>query len=124
MLFSLYSQSQITIDVGLHGVDCVSHYKLFLCDETVNLCQEKPVSKPGNVTFNDLKDGNPYKYQLIGYDDTEAQTFVTEAFDIETLFNVSVKFKVFHIDNTSVTLDFQSSIFDKGGKFSERYFCL
>jgi hypothetical protein len=60
---------------------------------------------------------------LIGYDDTETQTFVTEAFDIETLFNVSVKFKVFQIDNTSVTLDFQSSIFDKGGKFSERYFC-
>ena len=103
----------LTVEVGLHGIDCVSHYKLFLCQKNAKICFDQIVEKKGNITFNELEDGQLYTYQLIGYDDDEKEMYTTEIFDIETQLNVTTKFEMSDVTNTSVTLDFHSSVFDK-----------
>ena len=93
---------EIRIDVALHGIDCVSHYKLYLCDQEKQ-CQDLPVTQRGNVTFKNLKDGEHFKYQLFGYNDEETETYVTEQFDIQTPLNVTTQFTFEKATNTSIT---------------------
>ena len=104
------SYYEITIDVALHGIDCVSHYKLYLCHDKE--CQDLPVTQRGNVTFANLQDGQHFKYQLMGYNDEEIETYVTEQFDIQTPLNVTTEFTLDKASNTSITLHFHSSVFD------------
>ena len=93
---------QVDIFVDLHGVDCVSHYKLVLCD-TEKLCHERPVSKRGNVTFNQLLDGKSYNYQLTGYNDKNEAIFSTQSYQVQTPLNVTTKYEIEIVRNTSVT---------------------
>ena len=50
---------QIIIDVELHGMDCVSRYKLVLCENEdqhfIPVCYDSIVMKKGNVTFTGLQ---------------------------------------------------------------------
>ena len=102
---------EIKIDVKLHGMDCVSNYKLFLCDDQ-QICHKIPVLERGNVTFDDLQDGRNYNYQLFGYDKNGMETYVSDTFSVKTLLNVTATFKAIEVQNTSMVLDFYTNIFD------------
>jgi hypothetical protein len=102
---------KVVIDVALHGVDCVSHYKLFLCNDD-KACNETNVDEKGSVTFAGLDDGKTFYYQLIGYNDANVETFATTEFEINTPLNVTAEFKMDKATNESVTLVFHSSVFD------------
>ena len=105
------SYHEIRIDVALHGIDCVSHYKLYLCDQDKQ-CHDLPVTQRGNVTFKNLEDGRHFKYQLFGYNDEETETYVTEQFDIQTPLNVTTEFTFEKASNTSITGNFQFCTLD------------
>ncbi len=103
---------QVTIQVDLHGIDCVSHYKLFLCDSD-KICHDQLVEQSGNFTFKNLKDGETYAYQLVGYDDgSEKETYLSEENYFETPLNVTTLFQIDKVSNDSATLSFHSSVFN------------
>ena len=65
-----------------------------------------------------FQDGKDFEYHLIGYNDIYDESWRSEVFSVKTKFNVSAKFIVNDIDDTSATLDFYSTIFDRIDEFN------
>ena len=63
----LADYNHVDVNLNLGPTDCVSYYKLTVCEEDdLDNCQEQAVNGSGKYTFTNLDDGRYYSMRLTG----------------------------------------------------------
>ena len=104
---------QVIVNVTLHGTDCVSKYKLSLCDNKEgNECEEQTFSESGSYIFAGLDDGTYYSYQLEAFDGAEVAVFTSPEVLVKTRLVVTANTTLASVTPDTATFHFWTSIFE------------
>ncbi len=102
----------ISMTFVLQNTDCVSVYKVFLCDYDVpRFCQERAVVANQTVTFDGLRDGSTYAYQLTAYDASGTEVFISPERSVGTKDKVTAELIKAKVTDHSIQLLVDSSLF-------------
>ena len=113
--------NEITLNITLHGIDCLKHYAIYVCNEekeSKEECKKQEIQggPESSLEFTDLMDGTLYSYELIGYDVNQSTVFKKPKQLIETKRIVIVKLNKIEIKDTSILLQMYSNIFEPPGE--------
>lgn len=98
---------EITVGaIPSHGRDCVSRYKVVLCDfgPEVRSCQSKTVSPEESAVFKNLTEATVYVYQRNGYDEDDREIFISQQRQITTKTKASAEILIEKVTDTSIHL--------------------
>jgi len=108
------SFENIAFSAETHGYDCVSAYKIFLCDKSANLtCWNETFdeTRKANVTFEGLENGRSYSYQLVAYGRSGVEVFIAPEGRVATLTRIQANLTLTEATDSALYFSVQSDFF-------------